>query len=170
MFLGCGGVAGPARAQQRACGGSDVSALASDDPEARAATRRFCRGLQELGWAVGRNVGIDYRWARAMPTAFVETQRSWWRSRPTSCWLRRQRLWPLQQATRTVPIVFAGVIDPVGAGFVASLRGRAATPLASICSSTADRPSGWSCSSEIAPGRREWQSFAIPPRRHRPIR
>ena len=60
--------------------------------------------------------------ARAMPTTFANTRRNWSRSRRTSSWPSAARPWrPLLQATRTVPIVFAIVPDPVGAGFVDSL-------------------------------------------------
>ena len=60
---------------------------------------------------------------RAMPTTFADTRPNWSRSRRTSSWLRlaAAAVAPLLQATRTVPIVFVQVIDPVGAGFVASL-------------------------------------------------
>ena len=59
---------------------------------------------------------------QAMPTAFADTRRNWSRSRRTSSWPLAARPWrPLLQATRTVPIVFAIVADPVGAGFVDSL-------------------------------------------------
>jgi putative tryptophan/tyrosine transport system substrate-binding protein len=96
--------------------------LAADDPEGQARVAAFLQGLQESGWAVGRNVRIDLRWgagdanriewdaaelvALAPDVIFTNTQ-------PTVV--------ALQKATRTVPIVFAGVIDPVGAGLVASL-------------------------------------------------
>ena len=58
-----------------------------------------------------------------MPTTFADTRPNWPRSRRTSSWLRTgtATVAPLLQATRTVPIVFVIVIDPVGAGFVASL-------------------------------------------------
>ena len=57
-----------------------------------------------------------------MPPKFADTRRNWPRSRPTSSWpLARSTVGPLLQATRTVPIVFPVVVDPVGAGFVDSL-------------------------------------------------
>ncbi len=86
------------------------------------ASRRSCRDCSDLGWIVGRNMRIDIAGAAAMPTAFANTRRNWSRSRRTSSWLLAARPWaPLLQATRTVPIVFAVVTDPVGAGFVESL-------------------------------------------------
>ena len=60
--------------------------------------------------------------AQAIPTAFANTRPNWLRSRRTSILASAGlTVRALQQATRTVPIVFAQVIDPVGAGFVASL-------------------------------------------------
>ena len=60
--------------------------------------------------------------ARVMPSAFADMRRNWSRSHRTSSWPGAPRPWaPLLQATRTVPIVFAVVVDPVGAGFVESL-------------------------------------------------
>ena len=82
----------------------------------------FLQGLQEFGWAVGRNIRIDYRWGAgdadrvrqyagelvALAPEVILTSGS-------------TALAPLLQATRKVPIVFAQVPDPVGAGFVKSL-------------------------------------------------
>jgi len=96
--------------------------LAADDPEGQARQRAFLQGLQELGWTEGRNVRIDYRWhaddadryrtyaaelVALAPDVILASS-----SASTAA---------LQQATRTVPIVFAIVVDPVGAGYVASL-------------------------------------------------
>ena len=96
--------------------------VAADDPEAQARNAAFLQGLQELGWTVGRNVRIDYRWAagdadrlRRYAAELVALAPDVVLASGTST------VGPLQQATRTVPIVFAGVADPVGAGFVDSL-------------------------------------------------
>ena len=97
--------------------------LAADDPEGQARIAAFLQGLQQLGWTVGRNVRIDYPLGRGQcrPT-FANTRQNWSRSRRMSSWPLAPRPWrPLLQATRTVPIVFAIVPDPVGAGFVDSL-------------------------------------------------
>ena len=96
--------------------------LAADDPESSAHLAAFLDGLQQLGWTDGRNVRIDTRWSASDPD----------RRRTYAAEL--VALAPdvilayggsgagaLQQATRTVPIVFAEVVDPVGAGLVASL-------------------------------------------------
>ena len=62
-LLGCAAAAWPtaARAQRMRRIGV-LTNLASDDPEAQARLGAFLQGLQEFGWAIGRNVRIDYRW------------------------------------------------------------------------------------------------------------
>ena len=96
--------------------------LASDDPEAKARVTAFLHTLKDLGWTVGRNLQIDYRWGAGdvrlnrkntaelvalHPDVILAT------GSPT--------LEPLLQTTRTLPIVFVQIADPVGAGLVESL-------------------------------------------------
>jgi len=96
--------------------------LAADDAAAQARNAAFLQGLQQLGWTIGQNVQIEYRWsggndeltrrygaelAAVAPEVILATGSA--------------SMAPLLQATRTVPIVFAIVPDPVGAGFVDSL-------------------------------------------------
>ena len=96
---------------------------AADDPEVQARLAAFLQGLQQLGWT-DRPQRADRHplgRGRCRPT-FANTRRNWSRSRRTSSWPMAARPWrPLLQATRTVPIVFVVVADPVGAGFVESL-------------------------------------------------
>jgi putative ABC transport system substrate-binding protein len=96
---------------------------AESDPEAQAWVAAFREGLQKLGWAEGRNIRIDTRWATSsdmesmqryakelvvlQPDLILST------NTPTTA--------SLLQQTRTIPIIFANVSDPVGSGFVASL-------------------------------------------------
>jgi putative ABC transport system substrate-binding protein len=95
---------------------------AAEDSEGQARLTAFVQALQQLGWTDGRNARIDIRWGAAdsdryrkyaaelvalAPDVILAT------TTPTVA--------ALQQATRTVPMVFAGVIDPVGAGFVSNL-------------------------------------------------
>jgi putative tryptophan/tyrosine transport system substrate-binding protein len=96
--------------------------LAADDAEAQARLAAFAQTLKQLGWSEGRNLRIDTHWATAedilrrhaaelvalAPDVLVAGTGS-------------ATVAPLLQATRTVPIVFVITIDPVGAGFVASL-------------------------------------------------
>ena len=65
---------------------------------------------------------VEYRWSEGDVERSANTRRNWLRLRPTSSWLvGTANVGWLLQATRTVPIVFAQTVDPVGAGFVASL-------------------------------------------------
>jgi ABC-type uncharacterized transport system substrate-binding protein len=102
--------------------GALAGGVAAGDPETVARSAAFLQGLAQLGWTEGRNVRIDYRWglgnadnirkyaaelAALAPDVILASGTS--------------TMAPLLQATRTVPIVFVNVADPVGAGFVDSL-------------------------------------------------
>lgn len=95
--------------------------LAENDPEMKERIAGLRQGLEKLGWVEGRNLQIDYRFAPAGAQArllarelialqpeVIVTQ-----STPATA--------AMQQETRTIPIVFASVADPIGSGFVASL-------------------------------------------------
>ena len=112
-------------------------AATADDAEFQAWVGAFLQALALLGWTIGRNARIDTRWAGAnageirrhaaelaalAPDVILATGAS--------------TVGPLLQATSTVPIVFPFVSDPVAAGFVESLGGRAATPQALLVSNT----------------------------------
>jgi putative ABC transport system substrate-binding protein len=99
-----------------------LMSTAEDDVESKERIAAFLRGMQQLSWAEGRNLRIDVRWPSGdadrirryaaelialAPDAILATGSS--------------TLGPLLQATRTVPVVFVIVPDPVGAGFVESL-------------------------------------------------
>ena len=96
--------------------------LASDDAEGQARLAAFHQGLQQLGWTVGRNVQIDYRWAAGDTGRFHRYAEELLALAPDVVLASATpSVQALQQATRTVPIVFANVGDPVGLGVVASL-------------------------------------------------
>jgi putative ABC transport system substrate-binding protein len=96
--------------------------LAADDPESGARLAAFVKGLQELGWADGRNVRIETRWGGADADRVRRYAAELVALAPDVILASGgSTVGPLQQATRTVPIVFVNVTDPVGAGFVASL-------------------------------------------------
>jgi putative ABC transport system substrate-binding protein len=99
-----------------------LMSAAADDPEGRARFAAFLQGFQKLGWTESQNVQIDIRWAGGdadldrkfaaelvalSPDVILAT------ASPTVA--------ALNGATRTVPIVFANAVDPVGGGFVDSL-------------------------------------------------
>jgi putative ABC transport system substrate-binding protein len=96
--------------------------LASDDAEGQARNAAFLQGLQEVGWSVGRNVRLEYRWdaneaeriGRYAAELVALAPDVILASGPIT-------MGPLLQLTRTVPIVFVAAADPVGAGYVESL-------------------------------------------------
>jgi ABC-type uncharacterized transport system substrate-binding protein len=96
--------------------------LAADDPEGQARITAFAQGLQETGWIVGRNVRIDYRWGAGNPDRMRKYAAELVALAPDVIVAATSlSVGALQQVTRTIPIVFAQLIDPVGSGFVASL-------------------------------------------------
>ena len=96
--------------------------LAAEDPEGQGRYSAFAQGLEELGWRDGRNIRIETRWGagnigdiRKYAAELVALTPDVILASGTLA------VGPLQQVSRSVPIVFASVADPVGAGFVASL-------------------------------------------------
>jgi putative tryptophan/tyrosine transport system substrate-binding protein len=99
-----------------------LMSLAADDPESLARLTAFLQRLQELGWTDGRNIRIDYRWAAGDAERSRRYAAELVALAPdVTLAAGSVDLAALQQATRTVPIVFVHVSDPVGAGFVNSL-------------------------------------------------
>jgi putative ABC transport system substrate-binding protein len=92
------------------------------DPEGQARFVAFLEGLQQSGWVGGRNIKIDIRWVGS-DADYTRKQAAEVVGLAPEVILASASvtLGPLQHATRTIPIVFASVIDPVGAGYVASL-------------------------------------------------
>jgi putative ABC transport system substrate-binding protein len=96
--------------------------LASGDPEGEARSAAFLQALQQLGWTDGRHVRIDYRWAASDPERFQRYAEELLALAPDVFLASgTPSVQALQQVTRTVPIVFVGIADPVGMGLVASL-------------------------------------------------
>jgi putative ABC transport system substrate-binding protein len=96
--------------------------LAADDPQALSRITAFVQGLQQLGWTEGRNMRIDTRWAAGDAARFHRYAEELLALAPDVVLASgTPAIQALQQATRTVPIVFASVGDPVGMGLVASL-------------------------------------------------
>jgi putative ABC transport system substrate-binding protein len=93
-----------------------------NDPEGQARVRAFLDELQQLGWADGRNVRIDIRWTAGNPADTDKYAAELVALAPDLIFASASRnVAALQRITRSVPIVFANVMDPLGAGFVASL-------------------------------------------------
>ena len=99
-----------------------TAATPADDPDGRARLAVFLQALQQLGWTDGHNVRIDYRWglgdANNIRKYAVELAAL---SPDVILSVGTASMGALLQVTRTVPIVFVSVADPVGAGFVDSL-------------------------------------------------
>jgi putative ABC transport system substrate-binding protein len=92
------------------------------EPEGQARLTAFVQALTELRWTDGRNVHLDIRWGAGDPERFRRFARELVALSPDVILANASpSVAALQHETRTVPIVFAGVIDPVGAGFVESL-------------------------------------------------
>jgi len=114
----------PARAQQpeRMPRIGVLSNLTEDDPEARARDAAFVQGLRQLDWIAGRNVQIEYRYAAADPARFRSFAAELAGLGPNVVLAYTSpAVAALQQTMPSVPIVFASVIDPVGAGIVETL-------------------------------------------------
>jgi len=94
----------------------------ADEPESQARLAAFMQGLQELGWAAGRNLRIDYRWSPGDLARLRKDAAELVALRPEVILAGvGATTIALQQATRTIPIVMAQGIDPVGNGYVDSL-------------------------------------------------
>jgi putative ABC transport system substrate-binding protein len=104
--------------------------IAKDDPDYQPWISAFRQALQELGWIEGHNVRMDIRWATADPGEIRKQAAELAASAPDVILAPgTTTVGPLMQATRTVPIVFPIIADPVAGGFVDSLArpGRNAT-------------------------------------------
>jgi ABC-type uncharacterized transport system substrate-binding protein len=96
--------------------------LAADDAEGQDRIAAFLRELQQLGWTEGRNLLIDHRWAAGDTGRFQRYAEELLALAPDVIFASATpSVQALQRATRTVPIVFAIVSDPVASGFVQSL-------------------------------------------------
>ena len=95
---------------------------AANDPQVQSRNAAFLQGLQQLGWTVGTNVAIDYRWSAGNEDDTRKYAAELVALAPDVIFASGSTaVGPLQRATRSVPIVFALAPDPVGAGFVDSL-------------------------------------------------
>ena len=99
-----------------------LMAIAADDPQSQRRMTAFVQGLQELGWTDGRNIRIDTRWTGG-DTGRIRRQAAELVALTPDVILASggAAVGALLEATRTTPIVFTLTVDPVGAGFVASL-------------------------------------------------
>jgi putative ABC transport system substrate-binding protein len=99
-----------------------LMAVAAEDPEGQARVAMFVQALQQLGWNNGRNMRIDVRWGAVDADRYRKDAEELVALAPDVILAGSSAaLAPLQRATRILPIVFAGVADPVGGGYVDSL-------------------------------------------------
>jgi ABC-type uncharacterized transport system substrate-binding protein len=99
-----------------------LQSFAADDPEGQVRLTAFGQGLQQLGWTVGRNMRIDYRWSAGDPERIRKSVADILALSPDIILAAGGRnMSVLQQANRTIPVVFVTISDPVSGGFVESM-------------------------------------------------
>lgn len=99
-----------------------LTPFAADDAEGKARLTAFAQGLQQTGWTLGKNLRIDYRWGDGKPNTMRQYAAELVALAPDVFFASSSgALAPLLDTTRTMPIVFAGIGDPVAAGYVESL-------------------------------------------------
>src|ERR1700719_2890391 len=99
-----------------------LMAYAADDPQVQERNAAFLQGLQQLGWTVGQNLQLDYRWSGGNEEDTRKYAAELVALAPDLILAPGSAAaGPLRRVTRTVPIVFTNVPDPVGAGLVDSL-------------------------------------------------
>ena len=90
----------------------------TENAEARSRITAFLQALQELGWTEGRTVQIDLRWGGRSPESIAEQARELTQLKPDVIFAGpTNALIPLQKETRTIPIVFVTVSDPLEHGW-----------------------------------------------------
>lgn len=141
---------------------------ASDDAEFQTWMGAFLQALAQLGWTIGRNIRIDTHWATAN-AAKIRQQAEQLAALAPDVILTAgtSTAGPMLQATRTVPIVFATVVDPVGAGFIDSLARPGGNATGFLLYEYSLGGNGWSCSSRLRRLSRALQFCGMP--QHHPV-
>jgi putative tryptophan/tyrosine transport system substrate-binding protein len=99
-----------------------LMAMTADDPESTPRLTAFAQGLQQSGWTIGQNVRVDYRWGGGNADNMRKYAMELVALAPDVILAHSSTaVVPLLQASRTIPIVFTALADPVGAGYVDSL-------------------------------------------------
>ena len=111
-----------ARAQQAMRKLGVLMIVAEDEPDSKRRIAAFRQGLQDLGWQDGRNIRIEYRWGAGQPDLIRQYAQELVALAPDIIVANGTPVVAeLKQLTRSIPIVFANVFDPVGMGLVESL-------------------------------------------------
>src|SRR5262245_29666015 len=99
-----------------------LTPFAADDAEGQARLTAFAQALQQAGWTLGQNLRLDYRWGDGKSDTLRKNAANLAEQAPDVILANSSAaVSSLLQVTRTIPIVFAAVADPVGAGYVESL-------------------------------------------------
>jgi putative ABC transport system substrate-binding protein len=116
-------VAGSAQQPERMRQIAMLSGLAASDPEAHARIAAFQHGLKELGWVVGRNLHVEFRWSTGGGPGEMEAAAKELVERKPELivGMTTPAVDALVKATRTVPIIFGAIVDPVGRGYVSNM-------------------------------------------------
>src|SRR5262245_25768025 len=126
--------------------------LGSDDAEGQARNAAFLQGLQELGWTVGRNVRIEYRWGAGDAELFRRHASELVALAPDVILAAGGAVVPsLLQATRTYRSCLRGPLIRLGPASSKAWRGRGVTPPVLRFSNMASAVNGWSCSKRSRP-------------------
>ena len=141
-----------------------------NDPEGQTFVAAFREELQKLGWTDGRNIRIDTRWATpgdgglgqrlAKELVALQPELILSQNTPTTDVLLQQ--------TRTIPIIFTAVSDPVGSGLSGAPTSRAAMLLGSPMQNLRLPANGWSCSNRLRRASPGLPSFSTRQRRPTP--
>ena len=131
----------------------------------------FLQGLAQLDWIIGRNVRIDPRWAGAKADDIRKHAQELVALVPDVILAHgSSTVGPLLQLTRSIPIVFPVVVDPVGAGYVESLARPGGNATGFMSSEFSVDAKFLELLKGIAPRSREWLSFGMPPKALEPAR
>jgi putative ABC transport system substrate-binding protein len=99
-----------------------LSGLAANDPESRARLAAFEQGLKELGWMEGRNLQIDFRWSTGDTAEMQTFAKELVALKPDLIvGMTTPAVAALVHETKTIPIVFANIVDPLGRGFISDM-------------------------------------------------
>jgi putative ABC transport system substrate-binding protein len=130
-----------------------LHAFSESDPEARSRAAVFEAELKARGWIAARNLQLEYRWTGADPARIAEAASEIVRLEPDAIFtVSSLTLAPLRQRTSTIPIVFAGIADPVELGFVASLAHLGGNITGFVLAETSMYGKGLQILKEAAPG------------------
>ena len=99
-----------------------LSGLTASDPEAQARLAAFHQGLKEVGWTADRTLHIDFRWSSGDTAETQTLARELVELNPELIvGMTTPAVAALVKETKTIPIVFAGIVDPIGRGFVSNM-------------------------------------------------